>query len=209
MRDTQGKNRNHAEALRKQGIEVVELDVNSDASVDHGVHEVLKRAKRIDVLVNNAGVTFPFLGTYGASKFAPNPHDVAEAIAKPVAQPKGQSPRASQTDGCLARRRTELAEGSIGVEAKRVAREETPSAPSASIAFLISGLLCKARLSIPTMSRGESVGTSHTKRLLSPIRKRAYLIPWHTWGLGPQTGEPHGGSSVRCRDHLVPRRRVR
>ena len=153
MRDTQGKNRNHAEALRKQGIEVVELDVNSDASVDHGVHEVLKRAKRIDVLVNNAGVTFPFFGTYGASKFAPNPHDVADAIAKPVAQPWGQSPRASQTDGCLARRRTELAEGSIGVEAKRVAREETPSAPSASIAFLISGLLCKARLSIPIMSR--------------------------------------------------------
>jgi hypothetical protein len=209
MRDTQGKKRNHAEALRKQGIEVVELDVNSDASVDHGVHEVLKRAKRIDVLVNNAGVTFPFLGIYGASKFAPNPHDVADAIAKPVAQPWGQSPRASQTDGCLARRRTELAEGSIGVEAKRVAREETPSAPSASIAFLISGLLCKARLSIPTMSRGESVGTSHTKRLLSPIRKRACLIPWHTWSLGPQTGEPHGGSSVRCCDHLVPWRRVR
>src|ERR1700739_4796444 len=124
MRDPEGKNRKHAEALRKQTIEVVELDVSSDASVDRGVQEVLKRAKRIDVLVNNAGimstgvteaftseqakivfntnvvgvlrtaravltriggqgeglivnvgsvlgrVTFPFFGIYGASKFA-------------------------------------------------------------------------------------------------------------------------------------------
>src|SRR4029077_15452318 len=56
MRDPKAKNKNHAEALRKQGIEVVELDVGDDASVDRGVQEVLKRAKRIDVLVNNAGI---------------------------------------------------------------------------------------------------------------------------------------------------------
>ncbi len=56
MRDPQGKNREHAQALRKQGIEVVELDVSSDASVDRAVKEVLARARRIDVLVNNAGV---------------------------------------------------------------------------------------------------------------------------------------------------------
>jgi NAD(P)-dependent dehydrogenase (short-subunit alcohol dehydrogenase family) len=56
MRDPHGKNRKHAEELRKQGIEVVELDVSSDASVDRGVQEVLKRVKRIDVLVNNAGI---------------------------------------------------------------------------------------------------------------------------------------------------------
>src|SRR5260370_7526029 len=56
MRDPEGKNRKHADALRKQTIEVVELDVGSDASVDRGVEEVLKRAKRIDVLVNNAGI---------------------------------------------------------------------------------------------------------------------------------------------------------
>jgi NAD(P)-dependent dehydrogenase (short-subunit alcohol dehydrogenase family) len=56
MRDPKGKNKNHAEALRKQRIEVVELDVGDDASVDRGVQEVLKRAKRIDVLVNNAGI---------------------------------------------------------------------------------------------------------------------------------------------------------
>ena len=216
MRDPQGKNAQHADALRKQGIEVVELDVSSDASVENGVKEVLKRSKHIDVLINNAGVfsagvteaftpdqakvvfntnvvgllrtvravlpgmraqgdgliinigsivgrvTFPFFGIYGASKFAvealtdslryevsqlgidvalvqpsayptsmyakvqqpaetdrvaaygavgeipgamfkiftkafeasdaPNPHDVAGAIAKLVAQPKGSRP---------------------------------------------------------------------------------------------------------------------
>jgi NAD(P)-dependent dehydrogenase (short-subunit alcohol dehydrogenase family) len=216
MRDPQGKNRENAETLRKQGIDVVELDVSEDASVDVAVDEVLARAGRIDVLINNAGiasagvteaftanqakvvfntnvvgllrttravlpamrrerdgliinigsilgrVTFPFFGIYGASKFAveaitdslryelaqlgidvaliqpsayptpmyssvqlagdtdrvsaygavgeipgamlkhfmatfqkpdaPNPHDVAEAIAKLVAQPKGLRP---------------------------------------------------------------------------------------------------------------------
>jgi NAD(P)-dependent dehydrogenase (short-subunit alcohol dehydrogenase family) len=56
MRDPQAKNRKHSEALRKQGIEVVELDVSSDDSVEHAVKEVLARARRIDVLVNNAGI---------------------------------------------------------------------------------------------------------------------------------------------------------
>jgi NAD(P)-dependent dehydrogenase (short-subunit alcohol dehydrogenase family) len=56
MRDLQAKNRNHAQKLRKQGIEVVELDVSSDASVDRAVKEVLTRASRIDVLINNAGI---------------------------------------------------------------------------------------------------------------------------------------------------------
>jgi NAD(P)-dependent dehydrogenase (short-subunit alcohol dehydrogenase family) len=216
MRDPQGKNRQHAQTLRDQGAVVVELDVSSDTSVDEAVKEVLARARRIDVLVNNAGVasagiteaftpdqakvvfntnvvgllravravlpamrnqrdgliinigsilgrvTFPFFGIYGASKFAvealtdslryevsqlgidvtlvqpsayptpmyakvqqpadtdraaaygsigkipgallkhfttvfqapdaPNPHEVAEAIAKLVAQPKGSRP---------------------------------------------------------------------------------------------------------------------
>jgi NAD(P)-dependent dehydrogenase (short-subunit alcohol dehydrogenase family) len=216
MRDPQAKNREHAETLRKQGIDVVELDVTSDDSVHRAVKEVLARAPHVDVLVNNAGiasagvteaftpdqakmvfntnvvgllrtirevlpvmrrhgdgliinigsilgrVTFPFFGIYGASKFAvealtdslryevsqlgveialiqpsayptpmyaslqqpadaeraagygavgeipatmfehfmttfqaadaPNPHDVAEAIAKLVALPKGSRP---------------------------------------------------------------------------------------------------------------------
>ena len=216
MRDPQAKNHEHAETLRKQGIEVVELDVCIDASADRAVKEVLARARHIDVLINNAGVasagvteafapdqakivfntnvvgllrttravlpamraqgdgliinigsilgrvTFPFFGIYGASKFAvealtdslryevsqlgidvtllqpsayptsmyasaqqpadpdrvlaygaigeipsalfkhlmttfqapnaPNPHDVAQAIAKLVALPKGSRP---------------------------------------------------------------------------------------------------------------------
>ena len=216
MRDLQTKNRDHADALRRRGIDVVELDVSSDASVDQGVKDVLARAEHIDVLINNAGiasagvteaftpdqakvvfntnvvgllrtiravlpgmraqgdgliinigsivgrVTFPFFGIYGASKFAvealtdslryevsqlgidvaliqpsayptalfakiqqpadadraaaygptgdipgamfknfaamfqaadaPNPHDVAVAIAKLVAQPRGSRP---------------------------------------------------------------------------------------------------------------------
>jgi NAD(P)-dependent dehydrogenase (short-subunit alcohol dehydrogenase family) len=56
MRDPQAKNREHAETLRRQGIEVVELDVSSDASVDRAVKEVLAQASRMDVLINNAGV---------------------------------------------------------------------------------------------------------------------------------------------------------
>ncbi len=124
MRDVNSRHRDQANALRKQGIAVVELDVSNDASVDAAVKEVLARAGRIDVLVNNAGiasagvteaftadqakvifntnvvgllrtsravlptmraqgdglivnigsilgrVTFPFFGIYGASKFA-------------------------------------------------------------------------------------------------------------------------------------------
>ena len=124
MRGVQGKNRETAEALRKLGIETVELDVRADESVEAGVKNVLAQAGKIDVLVNNAGiasagvteaftteqakaifdtnvigllrvtravlpsmrerrdgliinigsilgrVTFPFIGIYGASKFA-------------------------------------------------------------------------------------------------------------------------------------------
>jgi NAD(P)-dependent dehydrogenase (short-subunit alcohol dehydrogenase family) len=124
MRAIADRNGPHAEALRARGIHVVELDVTDDASVERGVAEVFAEAKRLDVLVNNAGigsagvseafatdqvralfdvnvfgiqrmlravlpafrrqgeglvvnigsilgrVTFPFLGLYGASKFA-------------------------------------------------------------------------------------------------------------------------------------------
>src|SRR5215468_9802897 len=124
MRGAEGKNRQAAEALRKLGINTVELDVSDDASVEAGVKTVLAEAGTIDVLVNNAGiasvgvteaftteqakaifdtnvigllrvtravlpsmrqkrdgliinigsilgrVTFPFVGIYGASKFA-------------------------------------------------------------------------------------------------------------------------------------------
>ena len=56
MRNPQAQNREHAEALRKKGIEIVELDVSNDTSVEHAVKEVLDRARRLDVLVNNAGI---------------------------------------------------------------------------------------------------------------------------------------------------------
>ena len=56
MRDPEAKNRTHAEALRGQNIEVVELDVTDSQSVDRAVAAVIAKAGRIDVLINNAGV---------------------------------------------------------------------------------------------------------------------------------------------------------
>ena len=56
MRDPQGKNREHAEALRGQDIDVVELDVTSSQSVDRAIATILTKADRLDVLINNAGV---------------------------------------------------------------------------------------------------------------------------------------------------------
>ena len=56
MRDPQVKNRDHARALQAHGIEIVELDVSSDASVEGAVKGILQSAGRIDVLINNAGV---------------------------------------------------------------------------------------------------------------------------------------------------------
>ena len=56
MRNPQAQNRDRAQALRKHGIEIIELDVSSDTSVERAVKEVLERTHRIDVLVNNAGI---------------------------------------------------------------------------------------------------------------------------------------------------------
>lgn len=56
MRDPRMKNHEHAQTLIEQGVDVVELDVSDDTSVDRAVKEVLVRAGRIDVLINNAGV---------------------------------------------------------------------------------------------------------------------------------------------------------
>jgi NAD(P)-dependent dehydrogenase (short-subunit alcohol dehydrogenase family) len=55
MRDLAGKNAKPAGELREKGIDVVEIDVASDRSVESGVAAALKAAGRIDVLVNNAG----------------------------------------------------------------------------------------------------------------------------------------------------------
>jgi NAD(P)-dependent dehydrogenase (short-subunit alcohol dehydrogenase family) len=56
MRDAAGRNHSHADALRAQGIHVVEIDVTDDDSVERGVTSVLAQAGRLDVLVNNAGI---------------------------------------------------------------------------------------------------------------------------------------------------------
>jgi NAD(P)-dependent dehydrogenase (short-subunit alcohol dehydrogenase family) len=56
MRDPEGRNRAHADALRAAGVQVVALDVTDEASVEQGVAQVLAKAGRIDVLVNNAGI---------------------------------------------------------------------------------------------------------------------------------------------------------
>jgi NAD(P)-dependent dehydrogenase (short-subunit alcohol dehydrogenase family) len=63
MRDIAGRNRLPAETLRAKRIEVLEMDVTSDASVEQGVASVLEQAGRLDVLVNNAG-----LGSAGISE---------------------------------------------------------------------------------------------------------------------------------------------
>lgn len=56
MRDPEGKNRDHAEALRAKGIEVVALDVTDTSSVEKTVAAIVAKTGRLDVLVNNAGV---------------------------------------------------------------------------------------------------------------------------------------------------------
>lgn len=63
MRDIQGHNASNArqvQALAEKeslALSPIELDVNSDASVDRAVSEVIRAAGQIDVLVNNAGLT--------------------------------------------------------------------------------------------------------------------------------------------------------
>lgn len=63
MRGLLGRNASRAGELRELAareslrLSPIELDVNEDASVDRAVAEILREAGRIDVLVNNAGVT--------------------------------------------------------------------------------------------------------------------------------------------------------
>jgi len=52
-----GTVRNLAKATPLPGVELIEMDVTSDASVQRGIEQVIDQAKRIDVLVNNAGVS--------------------------------------------------------------------------------------------------------------------------------------------------------
>lgn len=52
-----GTVRNLAKAQPIPGIELVEMDVRDEASVERGIQTIIAQAKRIDVLVNSAGVT--------------------------------------------------------------------------------------------------------------------------------------------------------
>jgi len=56
MRDINGKNRAAADAFKAKKIEVVELDVTSTKSVDAAANEIVSKAGRIDVVINNAGL---------------------------------------------------------------------------------------------------------------------------------------------------------
>ena len=62
MRDPVGRNSKHREALESLAsnenvpIHVVEMDVFNETSVSAATEQILKRAGRIDVVINNAGV---------------------------------------------------------------------------------------------------------------------------------------------------------
>jgi len=52
-----GTVRNIARTSPLSGVELIEMDIRDDASVDLGVQAVIGRAGRIDILVNNAGMS--------------------------------------------------------------------------------------------------------------------------------------------------------
>ncbi|HTJ96798.1 MAG TPA: oxidoreductase [Rhodocyclaceae bacterium] len=52
-----GTVRNVAKAEPLPGIELIEMDVRDELSVQQGIQTIITQAKRIDVLVNSAGVT--------------------------------------------------------------------------------------------------------------------------------------------------------
>jgi NAD(P)-dependent dehydrogenase (short-subunit alcohol dehydrogenase family) len=62
MRDILGRNAKHREALEslaskeKLQMHVVDMDVSDDAAVSSACEQILERAGRIDVVINNAGV---------------------------------------------------------------------------------------------------------------------------------------------------------
>ncbi|AJG23367.1 oxidoreductase [Cupriavidus basilensis] len=51
-----GTVRHLAKAQPMPGVELVEMDIRDEASVQQGIQAILAKAKRVDVLVNNAGV---------------------------------------------------------------------------------------------------------------------------------------------------------
>ncbi len=65
MRNAETSNADAANSLRTLArnedlpLEIIEIDVDSDASVDAGVAQAMERAGTIDVLFNNAGINIP------------------------------------------------------------------------------------------------------------------------------------------------------
>ncbi|WP_159470381.1 SDR family NAD(P)-dependent oxidoreductase [Dyadobacter sp. 3J3] len=58
MRETKGKNQASAEELGAiNGVEIVEMDINTDASVEAAFESVFSKHPKLDVLINNAAVT--------------------------------------------------------------------------------------------------------------------------------------------------------
>ncbi len=56
VRDPEGRNASAAERLRAKGVEVIDLDVTDDQSVEDGVAAARAVLGELDVLVNNGGV---------------------------------------------------------------------------------------------------------------------------------------------------------
>lgn len=56
MRDVDGRNKTSADALRDEGILVVELDLTDEESVNSGVAQAIEQVEKVDALVNNAGI---------------------------------------------------------------------------------------------------------------------------------------------------------
>lgn len=52
-----GTVRNVAKTKSLSGVELVEMEVRDEASVKRGIQSIIDQANRIDVLVNNAGVS--------------------------------------------------------------------------------------------------------------------------------------------------------
>ena len=56
MRDIDGRNAQAVEQFQAMGVEIVEIDVTDDASVDAGAARAAEMLGQIEVLINNAGV---------------------------------------------------------------------------------------------------------------------------------------------------------
>jgi len=52
-----GTVRNTAKSQPIPGVQLINMDIRDEASIDRGVKAIIEQAKRIDVLVNSAGVT--------------------------------------------------------------------------------------------------------------------------------------------------------